>query len=110
MFTPAISGSCKRIVQEIRPLRHAYIEHFEEPVSYGIHTTIADFYEVKPKDEYPSTPDHFIGAVGGGLTGTFAGALAARGIELVPGELVARVEGDIEKMERTMKITEIRVR
>ncbi len=27
----------------------------------------------------------------------------------MPGELVASVEGDIEKVERTMKITEIRV-
>lgn len=65
LFTPVISGSCKRIVQEIRPLRHAYIEHFEEPVSNGIHTAIAEFYGVKPKDEYPSTLDHIIGAVGG---------------------------------------------
>ncbi len=28
---------------------------------------------------------------------------------MAPGELVAGVEGDIEKVERTMKITEIRV-
>lgn len=27
-----------------------------------------------------------------------------------PGQLIASVEGDIEKVERTMKITEIRVR
>ncbi|MCZ6728340.1 MAG: OsmC family protein [SAR324 cluster bacterium] len=35
--------------------------------------------------------------------------MAARGIELAPRELVASVEGDIEKAERSMKITEIRV-
>jgi len=35
--------------------------------------------------------------------------LAARGIKLAPGELQADVEGDIEKVERTIRITEIRV-
>ncbi len=54
-----------RIVQQQRPLREAYIEHFTEPVPYGIHTAIAEFYGVKPKDEFPSTLDHIISAVGG---------------------------------------------
>jgi len=54
-----------RIVQEERPLRNAYIEHFPEPTPYGIHTGIANFYGVKPKEEFPSTLDHIIGAVGG---------------------------------------------
>ena len=35
--------------------------------------------------------------------------MAARGIKLAPGELQADVEGDIEKVERTIRITEIRV-
>ncbi len=54
-----------RVVQEERPLRLAYIEHFTEPVKYGMHTAIADFYGVTPKEEHPSTLDHLIGAVGG---------------------------------------------
>lgn len=54
-----------RIVQQERPLREAYIEHFKEAVPYGVHTAIADFYGVKPKEEYPSTLDHIISAVGG---------------------------------------------
>ncbi len=54
-----------RIVQDRRPLRRAYIEHFEEPTLYGVHTAIADFYGVKPETEYPSTLDHLIGAVAG---------------------------------------------
>ena len=48
-----------------RPIRHAFIEHFEEPTYYGVHTAIADFYGVTPETEYPSTLDHIIAAVGG---------------------------------------------
>ena len=54
-----------RIVQDKRPVRRAYIEHFEEPTYYGVHTAIADFYGVTPETEYPSTLDHIIAAVGG---------------------------------------------
>ncbi len=54
-----------KIIQQKRPLRHAFIEHFKEAIPYGIHTNIADFYGVKPEEEYPSTLDHIIGAVGG---------------------------------------------
>ena len=54
-----------RIVQQKRPLREAYIEHFTEAVHYGVHTAIADFYGLQPEQEYPSTLDHIIGAVGG---------------------------------------------
>ncbi|MBF0278409.1 MAG: OsmC family protein [SAR324 cluster bacterium] len=43
------------------------------------------------------------------MTGTFAGALRARGIQVAPGELTSTVEGDIEKTEHTIKISEIRV-
>ncbi|MCZ6552920.1 MAG: OsmC family protein [SAR324 cluster bacterium] len=43
------------------------------------------------------------------MTGTFAGALAARGIEVEPGALEGHAEGDIEKVERTIRVTEIRV-
>ena len=54
-----------RIVQDRRPLRRAYIEHFSEPILYGVHSAIADFYGVSPETEYPSTLDHLIGAVAG---------------------------------------------
>ena len=54
-----------RIVQDKRPLRRAFIEHFEEPTVYGLHTAIADFYGATPETEHPSTLDHIIGAVAG---------------------------------------------
>ncbi len=44
------------------------------------------------------------------MTGAFAGALVARGIDVAPGELTTEVEGDIEKTENTIKISEIRVK
>ena len=46
-------------------VRRAYIEHFTEPVYYGVHTAIADFYGRKPDVEYPATLDHMIAAIGG---------------------------------------------
>ncbi len=35
--------------------------------------------------------------------------MKARGIQVAPGELTSTVEGDIEKTEHTIKISEIRV-
>ncbi len=35
--------------------------------------------------------------------------MKARGIDVAPGELTSTVEGDIEKTEHTIKISEIRV-
>jgi len=58
--------TCKvRLVRDEGPVRRAFIEHFEEPVYYGLHTAIAGFYGVEPKVEYPATLDHMIAAVGG---------------------------------------------
>lgn len=54
-----------KIIQEQRPVRKAYIEHFEEPFYYGVHSGIANFYGVTPEVEYPATLDHIIGATGG---------------------------------------------
>ena len=60
-----IHTSHARVIQDKRPVRRAYLEHFEEPVYYGVHTAIADFYGVNPSEEYPATLDHIIGAVAG---------------------------------------------
>lgn len=54
-----------KIAQDIPPHRLAYIEDFKEPFHYGVHGGIADFYGVEPKEVYPATLDHMIGAVGG---------------------------------------------
>jgi len=59
-----------RIRKHEGPHRTATIEQFEEPVHYGIHGGIKDFYqnkygrEIKGK-EYPATLDHIISGVAG---------------------------------------------
>jgi len=52
------------------PHRAAYIEGFQEPVNFGVHSGIKAFYEGKygrelPGPEYPATLDHMIAGVGG---------------------------------------------
>ena len=47
------------------PTRKALIKGFAEPVYYGIHGGIKDFYKVEPEEEHAATLDHIVGAVGG---------------------------------------------
>jgi hypothetical protein len=47
------------------PTRKAVIEGFSEPVYYGIHGGIKEFYGLQPRIEHPATLDHIIGGVGG---------------------------------------------
>ena len=54
-----------KIVQDVPPIRRAFIEDFKEPFYYGVHGGIAKFYGREPEGEYPATLDHMIGAVGG---------------------------------------------
>ncbi|HYM13797.1 MAG TPA: OsmC family protein [Bryobacterales bacterium] len=44
------------------------------------------------------------------MTGTLAGALEARGIPSHPEKLWSEVEGDIENIDRVIRITRIRVK
>jgi hypothetical protein len=58
--------TCKvKLIRDKGPVRRAFIEHFKEPVYYGVHTAIANFYGVEPEVEYPATLDHMIAAIGG---------------------------------------------
>ena len=54
-----------RIEKVKGPIRHAFIEHFSEPVRYGVHGGIKQFYRMEPEEEVPATLDHMIAAVGG---------------------------------------------
>lgn len=54
-----------RIVQDVPPVRRAFIEDFKEPFYYGVHGGIAEFYGAPTKGEHPATLDHMISAVGG---------------------------------------------
>ncbi|WP_028782549.1 hypothetical protein [Thalassobacillus devorans] len=53
------------IIQEERPNRRAYIADFEEPVYYGVHGGVKEFYKAVPETEHPSTLDHIVSAAGG---------------------------------------------
>ncbi|MRH43461.1 hypothetical protein GH741_12310 [Aquibacillus halophilus] len=46
-------------------IRQAYIGDFEEPVYYGVHGGVKDFYGTETEVEYPSTLDHIVAAAGG---------------------------------------------
>ena len=60
-----IHRSIIRIIREKGPTRKAVIEGFNEPVYYGIHGGIKDFYKIEPEEEHAATLDHLVGAVGG---------------------------------------------
>lgn len=47
------------------PIRHAYVTPFTEPIRFGVHGAIKQFYGVEPDEELPATLDHIIAAVGG---------------------------------------------
>jgi len=53
------------ITREKGPTRKALIEGFDEPVYYGVHGGIKNFYKVDPEKEHAATLDHIVGAVGG---------------------------------------------
>ncbi|MGB8000886.1 MAG: hypothetical protein WCF60_12460 [Anaerobacillus sp.] len=54
-----------RIEQDKGKNRRAYIADFEEPVQYGVHGGVKEFYKATPDEEYPSTLDHIVAAAGG---------------------------------------------
>jgi hypothetical protein len=51
------------ITREKGPVRKARIAGFSEPVFYGIHGGIQEFYGVDPVEEHAATLDHIVGAV-----------------------------------------------
>jgi hypothetical protein len=53
------------ITREMGPTRKAVIKGFDEPVYYGVHGGIKNFYKVDPEKEHAATLDHIVGAVGG---------------------------------------------
>lgn len=54
-----------RIERVKGPIRHAYVEPFREPIRFGVHGAIKQFYGVEPDEEIPATLDYIIAAVGG---------------------------------------------
>ena len=46
-------------------IRRAYFEGFDEPVLYGLHGGVKDFYKAEPKEERPTTLEHVAAALAG---------------------------------------------
>ena len=62
MAEPVHLSKTRTIVKDKGTHRRAYIEHFPEPVRYGMHGGVARFYGVQEQE--PSTLDHIVAAVG----------------------------------------------
>ena len=53
------------ITREKGPTRKAVIQGLPDPVLYGVHGGIKNFYKVEPEKEHAATLDHIVGAVAG---------------------------------------------
>jgi hypothetical protein len=63
---PDVVHTSRIRVEKVKgPVRHAYIEHFTEPVRFGVHGGIKKFYGIEPEEDVPATLDYMIAAVGG---------------------------------------------
>jgi uncharacterized OsmC-like protein len=97
-------------IERIRgPQRKAHLPVLDHPVTFGVHDEVADHYGVSPGDYPPdaTTLDYLIAAAGGWLTGTFGGALEARGVDASGGRLQADVTGEVELDGKTLVIKRI---
>jgi hypothetical protein len=54
-----------RIYQDKRPKRRAYVEGFDDPIYFGVHGGIKEFYGLEPEEDIPATLDYLVASVGG---------------------------------------------
>lgn len=90
-------------------VKRIQVEGFPGVTRMGVSGGVADFFKVSPDEPLPSTLDYVVGAVGGCLTGTIAGALEGRGINTSPEKLEAHAEGTIEEIDGKLLLTGIKV-
>jgi len=64
-MTQVVHTARIRVYQDKRPLRRAYIADFPEPVRFGVHGGIKDFYKIEPEVELPATLDYMVAAIAG---------------------------------------------
>ena len=64
-MTQPVYTSRIRIERVKGPIRRAFIQPFPEPVRFGVHGGIKEFYGVEPEEEVPATLDYMIAAIGG---------------------------------------------
>lgn len=91
-------------------IKRAEIEGFPGGVRMGIHGGIAQYFKLSPDEPMASTLDYIVAAVGGCMTGTVAGALAARGLSTDSEKLQVEAEGRIEDVDGKMILTGIKMR
>lgn len=91
-------------------IKRAEIEGFPGGVRMGIHGGIAQYFKLSPDEPMASTLDYIVAAVGGCMTGTVAGALAARGLSTDSDKLQVEAEGRIEDVDGKMILTGIKMR
>jgi hypothetical protein len=60
MTREVVHTSRATIVRESGPTRRAVIEGFAEPIYYGVHGGIKQFYKVNPEKEHAATLDHIV--------------------------------------------------
>ena len=65
MATEHVHTSKIKIYRDENLVRRAYIEGFDEPAIFGVHTNIKDFSGVEPKEEHPATLDYIIAGAAG---------------------------------------------
>ena len=65
MAIQGVYTSRVRIERIQGPIRHAWVAPFEEPLRFGVHSEIKQFYGVEPEEQLPATLDHIVAAVGG---------------------------------------------
>jgi len=64
---PVVYRSKVRIERERGPMRRAYLPAEQQPVIFGVHSEVAEHYNVSP-DAYPpraTTLDYVVAAAGG---------------------------------------------
>ncbi len=93
------------------PLRRAFLPQEDEPIFFGVHSEVAKYYKVDPNVHEPhaTTLDYVVASAAGWLTGTFGGALEARGVSAGDGLLVSEAKGEIEKEGKALVIKRIHV-
>jgi hypothetical protein len=99
------------VTREKGSLRSAVLPALDQPVLFGVHGAVAEHYGVGRGDQEPHTTtlDYLVAAATAWLTGTFGGALEARGFPAAGGRLRAEAIGEIELDAKVLVVKRIHV-
>ena len=108
---PVVYRSHVRIERLKGPIRRAFVPANDDPVMFGVHSEVAQHYGVDNDvhEAYTTTLDYVIAAAAGRMTGTFGGALEARGIPADSGKLYSESVGELEKDRGVLVIKRVHV-